>query len=184
MLGPVQNFWGSVGLKGAPMNGKRQTDLVSMDQIIFTPFHGNMVNSTVEFVMEKKSIKSKRRFRGAEDSENFNLKSGGEGGESADREFSETPADSDSGGFTTTTANATNSTNGLNLLQSNSTISTRNDPDLWDLYPRTIRESCSPVSRFVGVSHPFLARKIQNILKILKILNILNFRNLKNFVKF
>jgi hypothetical protein len=50
----------------------------------------------------------------------------------------------------------------------------------WDLHPRTIWKSCSLVSRFVRVSHPFLDRKIRNILKILKILNIPNF---KNFVK-
>eukprot|EP01084_Bolivina_argentea_P185636 320118_1 len=49
-IGEVQNFVGSVGLRGSPYQGIRQSDLISMSQLTFAPFDGNMINSTIKII--------------------------------------------------------------------------------------------------------------------------------------
>eukprot|EP01084_Bolivina_argentea_P043725 80533_1 len=49
-IGPAQNFIGSVGIRGSPYQGTRRSDLISMSQLIFSPFDGNMINSTMKLI--------------------------------------------------------------------------------------------------------------------------------------
>ena len=51
-IGPVQNFIGSVGIRGSPYQGTRRSDMVSLSQIIFSPFDGNMINSSMKLISD------------------------------------------------------------------------------------------------------------------------------------